>query len=175
MIIGLTGFKQVGKSTAAKYLESKGFVRHDFKDALVAEIKEKFPDLLEEIRYTESETEVGNLFQTKPPLMRALMQNYGTEVRRGDDPDYWVKKWAKNSYGHAKIVCDDVRFLNEASKVKERGGIIIRLTRPDMPTGGTHRSETEQLEIVADHTIECEAGDFEKLYRELDKIVDNHK
>jgi hypothetical protein len=184
MIIAFVGFKQVGKTTASQYLiEKYGFVKHSFKDALVAEIKEKFPDLLESILKTYEATglegvdykTVDNLFIYKPPLMRALMQNYGTEVRRGDDPDYWVKEWAKNSYGHSEIVCDDVRFLNEADKVKQRGGIIIRLTRPDLPTGGDHKSETEQLQIEADYTIECEAGDYDHLYRELDKIVDNLK
>lgn len=179
MVIGLIGFKQVGKSTAAKYLEDKyGFVRHNFKDALVAEIKEKFPDLLREILerdrefFLDCET-IDDLFAIKPPLMRALMQNYGTEVRRGDDPNYWVWKWNEQYIkGDAKnLVTDDVRFLNEAKVVKDANGTIIRLTRPDLLTGGDHQSETEQLQIVADHTIECEAGDFEKLYTELDRIL----
>lgn len=118
MIIALKGFKQVGKSTAASYLEEKyGFFRVNFKDALVAEIKQNFPDLLREI-----------------------------EV-------------------------DDCRFLNEAASVKKYGGTIVELQRPDITSGGTHKSETEQLEIVADHVIECVVGDHEKLYKELDKIV----
>lgn len=182
-IIAFTGFKQTGKSTAAKYLESKGYVRHNFKDALVQELKDGFPDLLREIdsQWKKDLIRGGatydvldwDLFDKKPPLMRALMQNYGTDVRRKEDPDYWVKQWAKNSYGHDKIVCDDVRFINEAAKVKERGGIIIRLTRPDITSGGEHSSETEQLQIEVDYTIECVPGDHEHLYRELDKIVDN--
>ena len=50
IIIGLTGFKQVGKSTAASHLETKhGFSRHNMKDALVAELKQNFPDLLQKL------------------------------------------------------------------------------------------------------------------------------
>ena len=170
MLIGLVGFKQVGKSTAAKYLEDKyGFTRHNFKDALVQELKDNFPNLIEEleIHYNLS---TPQLFIQKPPLMRALMQNYGTDVRRKDSPNYWTQQWVKN-LDIGKTVVDDVRFLNEAEAVKLGGGIIIRLTRSDIETGGTHLSETEQLEIVADHTIECDPGDHEALYRALDDII----
>ena len=183
-IIGLTGLATVGKSTAAKYLEDKyGFVRHNFKDALIAEIKEKFPDLIDEmeIHYNLS---TPQLFIQKPPLMRALMQNYGTEVRRGDADGYWTTKWMQGAaklfeQGTTNIVTDDVRFINEVETIRGFGSLlnipyeykIIRLTRPDLPTGGDHSSETEQLQIEADYTIECEAGDFDHLYREIDKIV----
>ena len=185
-IIGLIGFKQVGKSTAAKHLEEHyGFVRHNMKDALVAEIKQNFPDLLREIaestyrfRYMNSSVPpecVDKLFIEKPPLMRALLQNYGTEVRRKDDDGYWTTQWEKKlrvKYEYENIVTDDVRFLNEADAVKMQKGILIRLTRPDITTGGSHASETEQLEIEADYTIECRPGDHKHLYAELDRIVD---
>lgn len=170
-IIGLIGFKQVGKSTAAKYLQGKyDFSRHNFKDALVAEIKQNFPDLLRELSIIYSMT-VDELFENKPPAMRALMQNYGTQVRRGDRDLYWVEQWVNGCLALPKIVVDDVRFLNEAEAVKKLGGILIRLTRPDITSGGTHSSETNQLEIVADHTIECKAGEHETLYAALDKII----
>ena len=185
MIIGLIGFKQVGKSTAANYLEEKyGFVRHNMKDALVAEVKQNFPDLLAEIvrqlELRRSEFEivpwtVDRLFVDKPPLMRALLQNYGTEVRRRDNDNYWVNRWdtiARNTgLFRSNLVTDDVRFKNEAQAVIDRGGILIRLTRPDITTGGSHRSEIEQLEIIADYTIECEPGGQESLYAQLDEII----
>jgi hypothetical protein len=182
-IIGLVGFKQSGKTTAANYLETKGYVRVNFKDGLIAEIKQNFPDLLRAIADTEYTEHFGGqinaLFETKPPLVRALLQNYGTEVRRKDDPDYWVKQYIDElediaTLGVEKIVTDDVRFINEAwaiKSVKNNGGTIIRLVRTDITSGGDHRSETEQLQIEADHTIEVGPGEHDKLYVELDKIV----
>ena len=170
-LIGLTGYKRTGKSTAAKYLEDKhGFVRHNFKDALVEELKERFPDLIEllEIHYNLS---TPQLFIQKPPLVRALMVNYGTEVRRKDNPDYWVEEWSSKVYIGDKVVTDDVRFLNEADAIERRHGIIIRLVRPDITSGGTHKSETEQNEFKADYTIQCEPGNHQKLYDELDAIL----
>jgi len=188
IIIGLTGFKQVGKSTAASHLETKhGFSRHNMKDALVAELRQNFPDLLQklvELEYPSrmfsdkvaqqkwiDQAWIDQLFLDKPPLMRALMQNYGTEVRRKDNPDYWVNQWKKNSYANELIVVDDVRFENEGRAVRDRGGIIIQLTRPDIASGGTHASEQEALDIKADYTISVAKGDHEGLYRQLDTIV----
>ena len=120
-LIGLVGFKQSGKSTAAKYLEEKyGFVRHNMKDALIAEIKQNFPDLLEGIAKAHPDITGGmfldeaiqTLFEIKPPLMRALMVNYGTEVRRRQDKNYWVKAWLATPVFQNNIVTDDVRFIN---------------------------------------------------------------
>jgi len=176
IIIGLVGFKQVGKSTAAKYLEEKySFTRHNFKDALVQELKDNFPDLLTQIVIAGRDLGFkamnwNELFEEKPPLMRALLQNYGTDVRRKDNPHYWTGQWGQALFLR-DTVADDVRFLNESEAIKREGGIIIRLVRPDILTGGTHVSETEQLEIVADHTIECDPDDHAALYRALDDII----
>lgn len=172
MIIGLIGFKQVGKSTAAKHLEGRGFTRINMKDALVAELRKNFPDVLRELGVIYGLT-VDDLFEQKPPAMRALMQHYGTEVRRGDKDSYWTDQWedAVQKSGTQHVVVDDVRFFNEAEAVRHQGGILIRLVRPDITSGGTHASETEQLQIVADHTIECEAGGHGKLYNALDDIL----
>ena len=168
MLVGLIGFKQVGKTTAASYLQDQyGFVRHNFKDALVAEMKDRFPDLLEELSSIYVMT-IDELFSQKPPAMRALMQNYGTNVRRVDKDSYWTDKWF-SELPCGNVVVDDVRFINEADCIKEAGGVLIRLVRPDVLSGGNHVSETEQLDIVADHTIESLADDYISLYTELDK------
>jgi len=43
-LIAFVGFKQSGKTTASQYLQEKhGYIRHNFKDALVREIKQNFP------------------------------------------------------------------------------------------------------------------------------------
>ena len=40
-------------------------------------------------------------------------------------------------------VITDVRFNNEAEAIKERGGLLIRVNRPDANSSDTHISETE--------------------------------
>lgn len=179
MIVGFVGFKQVGKSTAAQYLHDKyGFARVNFKDALVREVCTNFPNLVHEIitimekEYWEGKPwTVERLIAEKPPLFRALLQNYGTEVRRHDNENYWVSQWKVATYKDTDIVVDDVRFINEALAVRSRGGILVRLTRPDLTTGGTHASEVAQTQIVVDHTIDCALGDKGTIYKALDNVI----
>lgn len=180
-IIAFIGLKQSGKSTAAKYLQEKyGFVRHNFKDALVNEIKQNFPDLLQEIKdiydLPHMDT-IDALFEEKPPLVRKLLQNYGTEVRRKDDINYWVDKWlAEFLFSKSEnFVVDDVRFRNEAQTVKNQEGIIIKIIRTGQVSNDNHSSETEHNQIIPDYTIEVGDGEQDKLYAELDKIIYDKK
>ena len=170
MIIAFTGYAGTGKTTAANYLvEQHSFIRHNFKDALVAEMKENL-DLVLTLLGTLYGMTIDELFANKPPIMRALMQSYGTEVRRKDDPDYWTNQWSA-TLPEGMVVVDDVRFRNEAEAVKSMGGIIVRLTRPDIRNGGDQQSETEQRDIADDYIFETEVGKPEQIYAALDFIV----
>lgn len=183
MIIGLCGYKGSGKSVVAKYLEENhGFKRVNFKDGLVAEMKEKFPTLLQSIsdnyvsRGYEDCYSVEELFYSKPPIMRALMQEYGTEVRRADNDSYWVDKWLeKVKEVGGNIVTDDVRFFNELYAITEQEGVLIRVKRDDITTGGTHASETEQEKFVEDFTIDAIKGDHSGVYKQVEQIINTLK
>lgn len=176
MIIGICGFRGTGKSETAKYLnEQYGFTRVNFKDGLVQEMKERLPDTLKAIGDMYQLT-IDELFQIKPSVMRALMQNYGTEVRRQDDDAYWVNTWLRSvSELDSNVVVDDVRFHNEHEAVTSQGGILIRIKRSDITSGGQHKSETEQLEFDADFTIEVERGDIAGLHAQVDSIINTIK
>ncbi len=59
-----------------------------------------------------------------------LLQFWGTEFRRAQDPDYWVKKTFANIPKNADIVMiTDVRFPNEADAVKQQGGYTVNVQR----------------------------------------------
>ena len=185
MIYGLTGKKQSGKSTACSYIKTKLTARSlNFKDALVQEIKENFTDLLDEIVTTLNKTEYDGMnpwtrdrvISEKPALSRKLHQNYGTDVRRKDNPLYWVEKWKEQAAQiNIGIVTDDVRFLNEAQAVKDLGGVIIKVERTDITHTDTHASETEMDEIVPDYSISVKTGEHQKLYDYLDFIIEQHE
>ncbi len=179
-MIGLTGKKRSGKSTAAAHLEAKGFVRVNFKDALLEEMLSNFPDLITRICETMDRLEydgrswtANRLLDEKPPLMRSLLQNYGTEVRRKENEDYWVAQWQDTIIGHEAehIVADDVRFKNEAQAIRDFGGIIIKIIRPYLPHTDTHSSETEMDFIRPDYTISVLTGELDQLHKQLDDIV----
>ena len=185
MLIGFTGLAQSGKSTACNYILEKypTFVKVGFKDAIVEEMRENFAPLLEHMADIYLTT-IDDLFTKKPPLMRKLMQCYGTEVRRGDDPEYWINQWKesiKDKTGWLAlldnlgfipdVLCDDVRFLNEATAISEMGGYLVRIKRPDVTHTGDHQSETEMLELEVDYTIEVEPGNLEGLYTKVDNLL----
>lgn len=179
MIIGLCGFARSGKSTVAEYLAKEhGFKRINFKDSLLEEVREKFPDLLRELSLIH-DGDLGDidwLFENKPPLMRALLQNYGTNVVRNKKPDYWVKKWMeKVKATKSNIVVDDVRFFNELSAIVEEDGVLIRVKRDDITSGGTHQSETEQELFVEDFTINGIAGSHDQVYAQIESILHTMK
>lgn len=181
MIIGLTGYKQAGKSVASKHLQERyGYKPHNFKDSLIKELKENFPDLLKTIARIEDvyTGEIGNLsydidrlFEEKPPLIRALMKNYGTEVRRREDPYYWISKWTMWLPTSSNIVVDDARFLIEAEEIKNWKGIIIRIIKTGQVNNDTHQTESEIDSITPDYTIEAEMGDKEAIYKQIDDIL----
>lgn len=178
MIIALAGFKGSGKSTAAKYLEDNyGFVRVNFKGGLIKELEQNFPDLLSYFLHLYGATDTDQLFDEKPEGVRALMMNYGTEVRRGDDEDYWVLQWKlavadEMMKGNKNIVVDDLRFLSELRVVEAWRGKTVRINRDDVKQTGNHSSETELLFTETDFTISTIPGDLDHLNDSLDKIMD---
>lgn len=185
MKIALIGYAKSGKTTASDYIVSKfGYTKVNFKDALVAEMKKNLPRTMQEIINLIENTKGGEyytgtskgidpdwLFNNKPPVFRALMQEYGTEIRRGDDENYWVEKWKESVQGIKNLVTDDCRFLNEAQYVRDNGGMILRIIRTDITGAGTHASEVEQQSIVADYTVEVGKGEHDKLYAKIDEIL----
>jgi hypothetical protein len=97
----------------------------------------------------------GVSYDTKPsyddPLcpygkQRALLQWWGSEYRRAQDPDYWVRKLEdtliSERAGVDVAVITDMRFPNEFELVQYLGGIPVRLDRPGYPDDDTHQSET---------------------------------
>lgn len=80
---------------------------------------------------------------------RQLLQVFGTDVCRDFYENFWVN-WTikkikdnrnRNPYPAKHEIITDVRFPNEAERIKEEGGIIIRLTRNVNPDD-YHPSET---------------------------------
>ena len=168
LLIGLTGRKGHGKTTASTkirevLIENGYFVHHlNFKDALVTTMKEKFPETLKQIGIVY-EKSIEELFAEKPPVMRALMQNVGTEVYRGIRDSWWVDAWyqelfkVQERFSNEKlaIITDDVRFTNECMMLQAKGGFLLRVFRTGFEdiVSTTHQSETEMEFFVPHRTI----------------------
>lgn len=78
--------------------------------------------------------------------VRRILQWWGTEYRRTEDPDYWTKAWTKKvesfDLENIHILIDDVRFMNELDTVRAKDGLIIKIERPGFNGAGNHASET---------------------------------
>jgi hypothetical protein len=179
MIIGLCGPARVGKTTAALYLEEKyGFTRLPFKSGLVAELTERLNRTLSAIAkdtYGEATPKtITKLIDDKPnDTIRSLMQEYGTEVRRRDNEDYWVDIWIETIAMNPRrsYVVEDVRFFNELKAVKDMGGELIRIARQDIVALNDHQSEKEQELFIEDFLIEGKTGNVGSTYRQIDEII----
>lgn len=97
-----------------------------------------------------------------------LLQWWGTEFRRAQDTDYWVKKWkaAINPNAHI-VITTDMRFLNEAAAIKSAGGITVQVNRfdksglpfVDPSRDPLHASETQLDGYNYDYKICVKTGD----------------
>lgn len=175
MILGFTGKARSGKTTASDYVvENFGFIKINFKDALIKEMRERLPDVLVHLSEMYDMT-IDELFIEKPPAMRALMKNYGTEVRRGDKDSYWTDQWMESVKVQIElgndVVTDDVRFLNEAECIKETGGAVVRIIRSDITGDTTHKSETEMDQIVVSAEIMAEKDGQDVVFNMIDELM----
>lgn len=151
-----------GKSTVADKLGSLEL--HDaicWRLSLARPIKDMLSELFG--RKIEDADKEAPYFMGSSP--RRMMQTLGTEWGRTLHPDFWLGIWVRRAlhcmkwanYRHIFIV-DDVRFPNEAQLIKDLGGALIRVMRPDNINTSTHSSEGQVLpydyEIVNDGTLD---------------------
>lgn len=183
MLIGLTGAAGAGKDTAADILESAGWARCAFADALRGEViyayrvdpralnrrdtKEQPVPALAIARASNASwrhhcTEQG-LDAHAPRSARWTLQQWG-EWRRGIRPDHWVRPvlaWVQMqrlyAAGVGVQVITDVRHANEAEALRALGGLIVRVHRLDNTTrlaDDTALHASEQhLQIRADADV----------------------
>lgn len=151
LIVGVCGDKQHGKDTVAQMLidiaieNNVEAVRRAMADPLKEEIADCFAPRMGVTR----EELIRQMNTTgEKERWRLIMQWWGTEYRRAEDKDYWVKQmnsWMKaNGWSREIIILvPDVRFLNEIHYVLDNGGYMVRVNRPGFPTNDAHSSEQE--------------------------------
>jgi len=141
-LIGISGKIGTGKTALAEELvRLTGFARASFADALKQEVSRIYRVPLEfcyckkHMRYPIAYQHVIDGAFYYPPhtaTVRELLQWHGTEVRRKQNPDFWLIQMQKRLVelefcGCLGAVIDDVRFEDEAQFVKDNGGILVRI------------------------------------------------
>lgn len=174
-VIGLAGGAGVGKDTLAiKYLKPMGFVPL----ALADEIKYKV--------VARGDATYEEVFVTKPPKIRDLLQQEGTERgRKVFGEEYWMDQlFARLGYynvrwGFDKFVVTDVRFPNEAIGIQKRGGRVFKITAPERYANNglseaarNHASERSLDEFTGyDGIINNDIGEEQSVQRQIDNIL----
>lgn len=191
-LIGLTGANGAGKDTVASMLA--GLIRSSdqktavlaFADALYEEVAQAFGVTVERLKHrTTKETPSFEfrLVECKDEAFRnrfemelwrehrsprQILQWWGTEYRRAQQPDYWVQRLQDKAAemaaaGITHIIVSDVRFADEAAAIRTMGGQIWRVHRPSLQATGTgHVSEVTGEEFAPEVTI-TNQGSFDHL------------
>ena len=169
-LVGIAGRMYSGKTTVGNHLEAN----YNF-------IKTAFAEPLKQMLIKAGMCSAEEVYGIKTPTSRWLMQKVGTEIfRKQVDPLFWVNKTEDEImrlHGEYKrpIVVDDIRFPEEAARIKHLGGIVIKLervwneseTQPDQ----THESEKHVDSLSADYTITCSSGQTSELVNRFENTL----
>lgn len=183
MLISLSGRKQSGKSTLAKYLQTHHkFMELSWAEPLKEIIGRKLLGLtFEQVYGSNRDKETVDPFWGKSP--RELLQIIGTECfRKQVDPDFWVKIGSKRVQQirqdefpqEARLVFSDTRFPNEVRAVESLMGINIRVVREDLPATDEHESETALDDYPFKEIISAKSGQIDSLKLQLDLILSRY-
>lgn len=202
VVIGLSGFAGSGKSTIAEYLvRQHGFTRLSFatavKDITAATFgweRTRLEGATPQDRIWREEPDpFWSSRMGRPFSPRVALQYIGTDVFRTHVlPSIWydiVISKIQNLGPTAKVVVDDVRFVNERTALREVGAHFLLVRRNTFPsslhealwnaahahqalenTDTLHQSEWNWLEdstIVNDPVI-INSGSYDDLYRAVD-------
>ena len=99
---------------------------------------------------------------------RLLLQWWGTDYRRSQNPDYWVNAWLDQikpiDLSQTLILVDDIRFDDERQMIANQNGLLIKITRPGCNGANSHLSETALDHIQNWDTIINNDADLDKLH-----------
>ena len=186
-LIGLNGLKGSGKDTVGQYLvERYGYVRLSFADALKRSAATLFDipaEAWDELKNDPEATITLDCSTGQETVTaRQFLQRYGTEAHRDVfGEDFWVDALFRSiptprvvrgrRKFDQKYVITDARFENELIAIRARGGVIIRINRPDVEEGDTHRSEEAPNEAFVNLTLD-NTGTIEQLYDAVDWLFE---
>ena len=166
IIIGLSGKKQSGKDTVCSMIQNRytnlRIPRVAFADALKEEVAKALEIDVEEINANKKH-------------FRTILQWWGTEWRRSQDKEYWLKRLQEKVDEHNDeadaVIVTDCRFPNEADLVMEMGGYVIQVIR-DTDHSDSHPSETSMDGYAHFYHVIYNMGSLDDLRIAVANIVD---
>lgn len=177
ILIGVTGFAQVGKDSITNYLvENYGFVRVGFADEVRRCLYILNPYIKDAEQFLrELVDEIGWEYAKKYEEVRGLLQRMGTDVGReifGES--VWIVKAESKLEGLGRVVISDVRFENEAEFVRWADfnkTAVIRASRPEILSINDHVSDKGLSSEYWDYEL-INDGSLEDLYKKIDQLME---
>jgi hypothetical protein len=180
LLIGLVGRAGAGKTTVANHLEAEwAFESIAFADPILAMALALFDDAGVGAEWAVERALKDQPVPTLGVSYRRIAQTLGTAWGRqtiGDD--LWLRvaasKLQRARLHQASVVISDVRFPNEAQWLLEQGGLLVRVTRPDLPPlpadAASHPSEhyAERLPV---HEVLLNGASITTLCDRVDDLV----
>lgn len=105
--------------------------------------------------------------------IRDLLVIFGTEIGRDlFFNDIWIDIIKRQYTGFNGVsVITDVRFDNEAELIRESKGRIVRVSKEDIESSGSHRSEQGISNHLVDWDIMNIHGELDKLRNDVDEYM----
>lgn len=179
-LIGLVGYAGTGKDTVRQLLESEhGFTGLAFADPMRTMLRALFTANGLDEKYIDErdhkEAPIEDLLTDQPVTYRQMAQTLGTEWGRNLSSDFWLQIAGahiahRRQRGERLFVISDVRFVNEARWVKDAGGELWRIHRPDVLPVRPHASEAEIEHIECDRLID-NSGSLDDLWTRVDSVM----
>ena len=139
--IGITGLKQAGKNTIAEIIRE-----NHIRTCRIVGFADPLRDIGKVFNFSEEEMfeEKNKINETWNMSWRQFAQTVGTDIFRNKfSTEVWLKLANVEILKHPSKICifADVRFYNEAQFIKELGGKVIWVNRPNEKQADKHESE----------------------------------
>jgi hypothetical protein len=182
MIIALSGKINSGKTTVSDIFKEHNFIIDSFAKS-VKDIcciifgydREKIEGNNKEDRLWRETIDIniskllGYSFTPRDAMIKV-----GTDFGRNMiHPNIWIESLFNRYNNQSNILITDLRFVNEYNEIKKKGGIVIRINRPN--TSNNHNNHTSECELdnyIFDYIIDNN-GTIEELKEKVINIIKN--
>ncbi len=176
LLIGLGAKARQGKNYVANYMKEvhPEIVLYSFADELKLHCKEHHDELVPLWQLANQTKALPTAKEDRIYGYTAILQWYGTDVVRKNNPNQWVDVVANKIREERPeiAIITDVRFPNEAAYIKNHDGFMVEVIRlnedgtryHDPNRDKNHISETALDEYLGyDYHILCKSGNLDSL------------
>lgn len=176
-LIGLIGPAGCGKDTVRHILVTHhGYAGTAFAEPLRVMVRALFLQLGISHSYIDNRDFKETTIPELGFSYRHLIQTLGTEwAHQCLGQSFWIRcaellRVQAQLSRYQRVVFSDVRFQTEAAWIREQGGVLWRIRRPQVAPVRDHISETACQAIEADLTLD-NSGSLEQLWSHVDNAA----